>query len=60
MSKRLWANINGAVRCQSHAGSYLKSAVAAHPKRTQHVTPLDVWEQFTEPGWACELCGGLD
>ncbi len=40
---RLWISGGGEVTCERHAGHYLATEIAAHPRRTSHHTPLGTW-----------------
>lgn len=62
---RFWANDNGAICCQDHAGHYLSSAISARPRAKTHRTPLGTYELLnnlevtflsTEYGEICENC----
>lgn len=44
---RYWCDDNGMLTCEDHAGSYLRSAITASPRRTSHRTPLGTWELLT-------------
>jgi len=64
-----WMNVqSGMLLCSDHAGTYLASAIAAHPKRKSHDTPLGTWERLntaeveylaSEFGYLCETCHHL-
>lgn len=56
MSNRLWVNDNGSVICDKHAGTYLRSAIVANPKRTNYWTPLGTWEVMNNCPLPCETC----
>lgn len=45
---RLWANDNGAIVCEEHAGAYLRSAIEARPKARTHKTPLGTNYMMTD------------
>lgn len=44
---RYWANDNGSICCDDHAGAYLTAAMEARPRAKAHRTPLGTWEQLT-------------
>lgn len=62
---RYWANDNGAVCCEAHAGCYLQSEIEARPRAKSHRTPLGTYELLdsldvavlnAEFGEVCETC----
>lgn len=59
----------GELTCPEHGGSYLRSAMAAHPRAKQHWTPLGDWVLMTTADHAefagaglvpkCQTCGAI-
>lgn len=45
---RYWANDNGAICCEKHAGAYLTYAIEEHPNAKEHHTPLGTYELMTD------------
>lgn len=55
----LYVSQQGEVACARHGGQYLADAVAAHPNRVSHVTPLDSWTHVPADlldGLTCQGC----
>lgn len=65
MTTRLWVSDNGDVLCESHAGTYLRSAIDADKQAIEHTTPLDNWSLYFNHliggvNLVCETCTPWD
>ena len=57
----VWADDNGNMVCENHAGMYLTGAIKQRPKAKSHRTPLGTWELLTaaEVAEMSELLAGM-
>ncbi|MGB6245179.1 hypothetical protein [Gordonia sp. (in: high G+C Gram-positive bacteria)] len=53
---RVWIDEGGLVACDKHGGRYLAAAIAAHPRKREHITPRSHWIRYDEGDIPCETC----